>query len=57
MLGPDVLIFTEVEEIVEPLDTAAPFAVTLNLAVPSSAAPVDNLTDFLLEVVLPLVNL
>ena len=52
-----MLTLTEVAEIVAPFDTAAPFAVTLKVAVPTAVLPVDNLTDFLLEVVSPLFSL
>ena len=52
-----MLTLTDVAEIVAPFATAAPFALTLNFAVPSSLPPLDNLTDFLLEVVSPLLSL
>ena len=46
-----MLTLTEVAEIVAPFDIAAPFAVTLKVAVPTAVLPVDNLSDFLLDVV------
>ena len=53
-----MLTLTDVAEIVEPFATAAPFALTLTFAVPSSLVPLlDYLTDFLLEVVSPLFSL